>query len=107
MVSVSISLVRLIQWGGNFFGFAALSILFSLRYRVYCLFRFQSKKVCVQPRPLAINVALPTFAADHHTAAPCYRTPGACDQSCVEDAVLLQCGRQTNNMATQLYNWPA
>jgi len=28
-------------------------------------------KLCVQPRPLAVNVALPAFAAERRAAAPC------------------------------------
>ena len=31
--------------------------------------RKQKEQVCVLPRPLAVNMALPTFAAEHHAIA--------------------------------------
>ena len=31
------------------------------------------QQVCVRPRPLAVNVALPAFAVERRAAAPCYR----------------------------------
>jgi len=42
--------------------------------------RFQEqfyKQVCAEPRPLAVNPALPTFAAERRAVAPCYRSPVA------------------------------
>jgi len=36
--------------------------------------RRPQKQVCVQPRPLTVNTALPAFAAERRAAAPCYRS---------------------------------
>jgi len=33
------------------------------------------KQVCVQPRPLAVDMTLPAFAAERRAAAPCCRSP--------------------------------
>jgi len=41
----------------------------------------QIQQVCIQPRPLAVNMALPAFAAERRAAAPCYRSSVACDRA--------------------------
>jgi len=36
-------------------------------------------QVCIQPRPLAVNMALPAFGPERRAAALCYRSPVAGD----------------------------
>jgi len=43
-------------------------------YTVFVLFQ----RVCVQPPPSAVNITLPTFAAEHHAAAPLLLRAGTC-----------------------------
>jgi len=33
------------------------------------------ERVCVQPRPLAVDMTLPAFVAERRAAAPCCRSP--------------------------------
>ena len=67
-----------------------------------------SIQVCVQPRPLAGNMALPAFAAERRAAAPCYRSPSV-------SKLLLRCcngtdgrtDRETDGHRTELYRPPS
>jgi len=40
--------------------------------------KYASKQVCVQPRPSAVNMSLPAFAAVHRAAPPLLLSAGAC-----------------------------
>jgi len=44
----------------------------------------QNEQVCVQPRLSAVNMALPAFAAERRAAAPCCRSPVACDRAVLQ-----------------------
>ena len=50
--------------------------------------------VCVQPHPLALNMALPAFSAERRAAAPCYCSPVACDRAVSK--MLLRCYNGTD-----------
>ena len=69
-------------------------------------------QVCVQPRPLAVNMALPTFAAERRAAGPCYCNPvalpatGLCQSCCsAHDGTdkPSQTDRETNGHRTVTY----
>ena len=52
------------------------------------------RQACVQPRPLAVNTALPAFAAERRAAAPCYLIPVAGDRAVSK--LLIRCCRGTD-----------
>jgi len=59
-----------------------------------------NEQACVQPRPSAVNTALPAFHAESRAAAPYYRSLVACDWA-VSKLLLRQCwDRQTDGRTT-------